>query len=227
KSNREESSTLLSVALNLTKKPCRGLVAHSSGVSPPTTAVLQRPVLAPVVTPSESHPSSVDFVAPNEAGVPAASPSSTDVGGSELVIIAEEFEAFLRRCEQMHDTDDPFFTDLSAPIMTPPESHLSSVDFVAPNKARVPPSSTDVGGGELVIIVEEFKESRLSSVDSMALNKAGVPTATPSSTDVGGGELVTTVEEFEAFLHWCEQMYGTDDRFLPSLEQVDDTISFI
>ncbi|URE27831.1 hypothetical protein MUK42_07870 [Musa troglodytarum] len=160
-------------------------------------------------------------------GVPAASPSSMDVGGGELVITTEEFKAFLRRCEQMHGTDDPFFTDLLAPVMTPPESHLSSVDSVAPNEAVVPPSSTDVGGGELVITVEEFKESHLSSIDSVALNEVGVPTATPSSTDVGGGELVTTVEKFEAFLHWCEQMYGTDDRFLPSLEQVDDTISFI
>ncbi|CAL9758882.1 unnamed protein product [Musa acuminata subsp. burmannicoides] len=51
-------------------KAMPGLVAHShSDVSPPPTAVVQRPLLAPVVTPPKSHLSSVDSVAPNEAGV--------------------------------------------------------------------------------------------------------------------------------------------------------------
>nr|XP_009421199.1 PREDICTED: NAC transcription factor NAM-B2-like [Musa acuminata subsp. malaccensis] len=93
KRNREESSILSAKALTLSKKPCWGLVAHSStalqsDVSPPPTAVVQHP-------PPESHLSSVVSVAPNEAGVPATSRSSTDVGGGELVISAEELEAFL------------------------------------------------------------------------------------------------------------------------------------
>nr|XP_009420254.1 PREDICTED: NAC domain-containing protein 14-like [Musa acuminata subsp. malaccensis] len=96
KRNREESSTLSSAA---PKKPCRGLVAHSNGafqsdLSPPPTAVVQQLLLAPVVTIPESRLSSIDSVAPNEAGVPAASPSSTDVGGGDVGITAEELEAF-------------------------------------------------------------------------------------------------------------------------------------
>ncbi|CAL9065584.1 unnamed protein product, partial [Musa banksii] len=87
KRNREESSTLSAKPSTLSKKPCWGMVAHSStalqsDVSPPPTAVVQHP-------PPESHLSSVVSVAPNEAGVPAASPSSTPV------ISAEELEAFL------------------------------------------------------------------------------------------------------------------------------------
>ncbi|URE38796.1 Endomembrane protein 70 [Musa troglodytarum] len=108
--NREESSTFSSAAVNLWKKPCLGLVAHSSkevqsDVSPPPTVVVQKPLLAPVMTLSESR-------APNEAGVPAAPPSSTDVGGDELEINVQQLEAFLRRCEQMDRTDDLFFTSL-------------------------------------------------------------------------------------------------------------------
>ncbi|CAL9769710.1 unnamed protein product [Musa acuminata subsp. burmannicoides] len=131
KRNREESSTLSSAA---PKKPCRGLVAHSNGafqsdVSPPPTAVLQQLLLPPVVTIPESRLSSIDSVAPNEAGVPAASPSSTDVGGGDLGITAEELEAFdlgitAEEIEaflasssssvdlggEQHCTDDAFFT---------------------------------------------------------------------------------------------------------------------
>ncbi|XP_009420254.2 NAC transcription factor NAM-B2-like [Musa acuminata AAA Group] len=131
KRNREESSILSSAA---PKKPCRGLVAHSNGafqsdVSPPPTAVLQQLLLAPVVTIPESRLSSIDSVAPNEAGVPAASPSSTDVGGGDLGITAEELEAFdlgitAEEIEaflasssssvdlggEQHCTDDAFFT---------------------------------------------------------------------------------------------------------------------
>ncbi|CAL9065580.1 unnamed protein product, partial [Musa banksii] len=109
--NREESSTLSAKASTLSKKPCWGMVAHSStalqsDVSPPPTAVVQHP-------PPESHLSSVVSVAPNEAGVPAASPSSTDVGGGELVISAEELEAFLASSSSSVDqncTDDAFIT---------------------------------------------------------------------------------------------------------------------
>ncbi|CAL9071325.1 unnamed protein product, partial [Musa textilis] len=80
-----------------------GTTIETSDVSPPPTAVVQQPVSAPVVTPPEcrpssSRPSSVDSVAPNEAGVP---PSATDVGGGELVITAEEFDAFLCWCERL------------------------------------------------------------------------------------------------------------------------------
>ncbi|THU63080.1 hypothetical protein C4D60_Mb01t11980 [Musa balbisiana] len=99
KRNREESSTLATLSSAAPKKPCRGLVAHSNGafqsdVSPPPTAVVQQLLLAPVVTTPESRLSSIDSVAPNEAGVPAASASSTDVGGGDLGITAEELEAF-------------------------------------------------------------------------------------------------------------------------------------
>ncbi|CAD5173617.1 unnamed protein product [Musa acuminata subsp. malaccensis] len=131
KRNREESSTLSSAA---PKKPCRGLVALSNGafqsdLSPPPTAVVQQLLLAPVVTTLESHLSSIDSVAPNEAGVPAATPSSTDVGGGDVGITAEELEAFDlgMTAEELeaflaapsssvdlggdqHRTDDPFFT---------------------------------------------------------------------------------------------------------------------
>ncbi|URD76030.1 hypothetical protein MUK42_24897 [Musa troglodytarum] len=81
KRNREESSTRSSEAPNLSKKPCRVS-------SPPPTAVVQQPVLAPVGIPPESR---LPSVAPNEAGLPAA---------------------FLRRREQMYGTDDFFFTNL-------------------------------------------------------------------------------------------------------------------
>ncbi|CAL9758932.1 unnamed protein product, partial [Musa acuminata subsp. burmannicoides] len=74
------------------KKPAHSL---QSDVSPPPTAVVQHPISARAVTPPESRLSSVDSVAPNEAGVPSAALSSTDVGGGELVITAEELEEFL------------------------------------------------------------------------------------------------------------------------------------
>ncbi|URD76550.1 No apical meristem (NAM) protein, partial [Musa troglodytarum] len=120
KRNREESSTLSAVSVTLSKKPCWGSsAAHSSGalqsdVSPPPTAVVQQPVSAPVVTPpechllapvvtpcSESRPSSIDSVASNEAGIVGVPPSSTDVGGGELVMTAEGIDAFLGWCERL------------------------------------------------------------------------------------------------------------------------------
>ncbi|CAL9042613.1 unnamed protein product, partial [Musa banksii] len=93
--NREESSTLSAKASTLSKKPAYSSGALQSDVSPPPTAVVQHLILARAVTPPESRLSSVDSVAPNEAGVPSAALSSTDVGGGELVITAEELEAFL------------------------------------------------------------------------------------------------------------------------------------
>ncbi|CAL9758858.1 unnamed protein product, partial [Musa acuminata subsp. burmannicoides] len=111
KRNRDESSTLSAKASTLSKKPCWELVAHpgralQSDVSPHPTAVVQ----------SDSHLSSVDSVAPNEAGVAAASPSSMDVGGGEIPITTEELEAFLASSSSSVDlggeqncTDDAFF----------------------------------------------------------------------------------------------------------------------
>ncbi|URE02116.1 hypothetical protein MUK42_31960 [Musa troglodytarum] len=148
KRNREESFTLSAVSVTeaissggttinggtLSKKSCWGSsVAHSSGawqsdVSPPPTAVVQQSVLAPVVTPPESRPSLVDSVAPNEAGVP---PSSTDVGGGELVMTAEEFEAFFGRLRG---------TDVTTVLGTAMASNEASVEV----------------GGELVMTAEEF-----------------------------------------------------------------------
>ncbi|CAL9063248.1 unnamed protein product, partial [Musa banksii] len=116
KRNRDESSTLSAKASTLSKKPCWELVAHpsralQSDVSPNPTAVVQHPSLAPA-----THLSSVDSVAPNEAGVAAASPSSTDVGGGELPITTEELEAFWASSSSSVDpggeqncTDDAFF----------------------------------------------------------------------------------------------------------------------
>ncbi|CAL9755535.1 unnamed protein product, partial [Musa acuminata subsp. burmannicoides] len=105
-----------------------GKFMKSSDLSPPPTAVVQQLLLAPVVTTLESHLSSIDSVAPNEAGVPAATPSSTDVGGGDVGITAEELEAFDlgKTAEELeaflaspsssvdlggdqHCTDDPFF----------------------------------------------------------------------------------------------------------------------
>ncbi|CAL9758864.1 unnamed protein product [Musa acuminata subsp. burmannicoides] len=118
KRNRDESSTLSAKASTLSKKPCWGLVAHpgralQSDVSPPPTAVVQSDVSPP---PTASHLSSVDSVAPNEAGVAAASPSSMDVGGGELPITTEELEAFWASSSSSVDlggeqncTDDAFF----------------------------------------------------------------------------------------------------------------------
>ncbi|XP_064979772.1 NAC domain-containing protein 41-like [Musa acuminata AAA Group] len=73
KRNREESSTLSAKASTLSKKPAHSSGALQSDVSPPPTAVVH----------PESLLSSVDSVAPNEAGVPSAALSSTDVGGGE------------------------------------------------------------------------------------------------------------------------------------------------
>ncbi|RRT80590.1 hypothetical protein B296_00016685 [Ensete ventricosum] len=126
KRNRDESSTLSAAAApTLSKKPCWGLVARSSGAlqsdaSPPSTAMVVYRSLAPAVTPlPESRLSSVDSVAPNEAGAPAASPSSPDVGGGELLITVEELEPFMASSSspvviggEQNCTDDAFFTSL-------------------------------------------------------------------------------------------------------------------
>ncbi|CAL9071204.1 unnamed protein product [Musa textilis] len=79
--------------------------------------MVQHPLLAHVVTPLESHLSSVDSVTPNEDGVPPTSPSSTDIGGGQLVISREELKGFLASSpssvvlgSEQNYTDDAFFT---------------------------------------------------------------------------------------------------------------------
>ncbi|CAL9063306.1 unnamed protein product [Musa banksii] len=204
KRNREESSTLSSAA---PKKPCRGLVAHSNGafqsdVSPPPTAVLQQLLLAPVVTIPESRLSSIDSVAPNEAGVPAASPSSTDVGGGDLGITAEELEAFdlgitAEEIEaflasssssfdlggEQHCTDDAFFTrEVDALLMS------DATDTASTTIPKALPSG-------LVDVLLMPDDTRIDS---------------------------TTVAEVSSSIDFvvCEQMHCTDGPFFMSLEEV-------
>ncbi|XP_064963221.1 NAC domain-containing protein 6-like [Musa acuminata AAA Group] len=207
KRSREESSTLSSAA---PKKPCRGLLAHSSGalqsdVSPPPTAVVQQPLLAPVVTPPESRLSSIDSVAPNEAGVPAASPSSTDVGGGDLGITAEELESF----------------DLG---ITSEELEV----FLASSS-----SSVDLGGEQNCTDDTFFTrevEAFLMSDDTDTASTT-IPKASPSglvnvllmpddtwidSTTVAEVSSSSSSIDFVA----CEQMYCTDDHFFTSLEPI-------
>ncbi|CAL9758910.1 unnamed protein product, partial [Musa acuminata subsp. burmannicoides] len=75
-------------------------------------------------------------VAPNEAGVAAASPSSMDVGGGEIPITTEELEAFLASSSSSVDlggeqncTDDAFFAESLKPCrcrMTPTQPRLQT-----------------------------------------------------------------------------------------------------
>ncbi|CAL9211943.1 unnamed protein product [Musa hybrid cultivar] len=222
KRNRDESSTLSAKASTLSKKPCWGLVAHpgralqsdvsphptavvQSDVSPPPSAVVQHPSLAPAVTPPppESHLSSVDSVAPNEAGVAAASPSSTDVGGGELPITTEELEAFLASSSSSVDlggeqncTDDAFFArEVEAFLMSDDtDTALTTIPKASP------PGLVDL----------------LSMPDDTRFDSTTVAEVSSSSSSI---DLVA-----------CEQMYSTDDDFFASLEQVhallmsDDTI---
>ncbi|CAL9080087.1 unnamed protein product, partial [Musa acuminata var. zebrina] len=210
KRNRDESSTLWAKASTLSKKPCWELVAHpsralQSDVSPHPTAVVQHPSLAPAVTPPppESHLSSVDSVAPNEAGVPAASPSSTDVGGGELLITTEELEAFWASSSSSVDlggeqncTDDAFFArELEASLMSDDtDTALTTIPKASP------PGLVDL----------------LSMPDDTRIDSTTVAEVSSSSSSI---DLVA-----------CEQMYSTDDDFFASLEQVqallmsDDTI---
>ncbi|CAL9196096.1 unnamed protein product, partial [Musa hybrid cultivar] len=192
KRNREESSTLSAKASTLSKKPCWGLVAHSStalliDASPPPTAVVQFPLLA-AVTPPESHHSSVDSVAPNEAGVPAASPSSTDVGG-ELVITAEDLEAFLASYSSSVDqncTDDAFITRDVEAILISDDTDTASTTI---------PKATPSDLVDLLVMPDDTR------IDSTTV--AEVPSSASSI------DLVA-----------CEQMYSTD--FFTSLEHVHD-----
>ncbi|CAL9176319.1 unnamed protein product, partial [Musa hybrid cultivar] len=202
KRNREESSTLSAKASTLSKKPCWGLVAHSSralliDASPPPTADVQFPLLA-AVTPPESRHSSVDSVAPNEAGVPAASPSSTDVGG-ELVISAEELEAFLASSSSLVDqncTDDAFITRDVEAILISDDTDTASTAI---------PKASPSGLVDLLFMPDDTR------IDSTTV--AEVPSSASSI------DLVA-----------CEQMCSTD--FFTSLEHVhdllmsDDTFTF-
>ena len=208
KRNRDESSTLSAKASTLSKKPCWELVAHpsralQSDVSPHPTAVVQHPSLAPAVTPPETHLSSVDSVAPNEAGVAAASPSSTDVGGGELPITTEELEAFLASSSSSVDlggeqkcTDDAFFArELEAMLMS---DDTDTATTTIPKAS--PPGLVDL----------------LSMPDGTRFDSTTVAEVSSSSSSI---DLVA-----------CEHMHSTDDDFFASLEQIhaslmsDDTI---
>ncbi|CAL9189184.1 unnamed protein product [Musa hybrid cultivar] len=197
KRNREESSTLSSAA---PKKSCRGLVAHPNGafhsdVSPSPTAVVQQLLLAPVVTTLESRLSSIDSVAPNEAGVPAATPSSTDVGGGDLEafdlgITAEELEAFLASSSssvdlggEQHCTDDAFFPrEVDALLMS------DATDTASTTIPKASPS----GHVDVLLMPDDTR------IDS------------------------TTVAEVSSSINFvvCEQMYCNDGPFFSSLEEV-------
>ncbi|CAL9080077.1 unnamed protein product [Musa acuminata var. zebrina] len=208
KRNRDESSTLSAKASTLSKKPCWGLVAHpgralQSDVSPHPTAAVQHSSLAPAVTPPETHLSSVDSVAPNEAGVAAASPSSTDVGGGELPITTEELEAFWASSSSSVDlggeqncTDDAFFArEVEAFLMS---DDTDTATTTIPKAS--PPGLVDL----------------LSMPDDTRFDSTTVAEVSSSSSSI---DLVA-----------CEQMYSTDDDFFAGLEQVhaslmsDDTI---
>ncbi|CAL9211955.1 unnamed protein product [Musa hybrid cultivar] len=208
KRNRDESSTLSAKASTLSKKPCWELVAHpsralQSDVSPHPTAAVQHSSLAPAMTPPESHLSSVDSVAPNEAGVAAASPSSTDVGGGELPITTEELEAFLASSSSSVDlggeqncTDDAFFArEVEALLMS---DDTDTATTTIPKAS--PPGLVDL----------------LSMPDDTRIDSTTVADVSSSSSST---DLVA-----------CEQMYSTDDDFFASLEQIhaslmsDDTI---
>ncbi|CAL9211932.1 unnamed protein product [Musa hybrid cultivar] len=208
KRNRDESSTLSAKASTLSKKPCWELVAHpsralQSDVSPHPTAVVQHPSLAPAVTPPETHLSSVDSVAPNEAGVAAASPSSTDVGGGELPITTEELEAFWASSSSSVDlggeqncTDDAFFAREVEAFLMSDDTDTATTTI---------PKASPLGLVDL-----------LSLPDDTRFDSTTVVEVSSSSSSI---DLVA-----------CEQMYSTDDDFFASLEQVhallmsDDTI---
>ncbi|CAL9189028.1 unnamed protein product [Musa hybrid cultivar] len=208
KRNRDESSTLSAKASTLSKKPCWELVAHpsralQSDVSPHPTAAVQHSSLAPAVTTPETHLSSVDSVAPNEAGVAAASPSSTDVGGGELPITTEELEAFWASSSSSVDlggeqncTDDAFFArEVEAFLMSDDtDTALTTIPKASP------PGLADL----------------LSMPDDTRIDSTTVADVSSSSSSI----------DFVA----CEQMHSTDDDFFASLERVhaslmyDDTI---
>lgn len=204
KRNREESSTL-------SKKPCWELVAHSSralqsDVSQPPTAVVQHP----------SHLSSVDSLAPNEAGVPAASPSSTDVGGGELVMTAEKLQAFLASSSSSVDqncTDDAFFTtEAEAFIMSddtdtasttiPKASPFGLVDlFFMPDDTRI--GSTTVGEVFDLLLMPEA-----TRIDSTT-----VAEVSSSSSSI---DLVATDDHIFASLEQLQAFLMSDDTFTAS-----------
>ncbi|THU54757.1 hypothetical protein C4D60_Mb10t28510 [Musa balbisiana] len=227
KRNREESSTL-------SKKPCWELVAHSSralqsDVSQPPTAVVQHPshlsetslqsdVSQPptAVVQHPSHLSSVDSLAPNEAGVPAASPSSTDVGGGELVMTAEKLQAFLASSSSSVDqncTDDAFFTtEAEAFIMSddtdtasttiPKASPSSLVDlFFMPDDTRI--GSTTVGGVFDLLLMPDA-----TRIDSITVAKVS---SSSSSID-----LVATDDHIFASLEQLQAFLMSDDTFTAS-----------
>ncbi|RWW53800.1 hypothetical protein BHE74_00039715 [Ensete ventricosum] len=157
-------------------------------VSPPPTAVVQQPLLLPppVVTPS---------VAPKETGVPAASPSSTDVGGGELPIIMEELEALLASTSssfdhggEQHCTDDAFFTrEVDAPVMS------DATDTASTTIPKASPS----GLVDVLLIPDDARIDSTTSVVEVSLSSPSI-------------DFVVS-----------EQMYCTDDYpFFTSLEKL-------
>ncbi|RRT48832.1 hypothetical protein B296_00015480 [Ensete ventricosum] len=186
KRNREDTLSAAAAAAppSLSKKPCRGLVAHSSGalqsddVSPPPTAVVQQPLL----------------LAPT--GVPAASPSSTDVGGGELPITVEELEALLASPSSSFDhggeqncTDDAFFTrEVYAPVMSDTTDTAASTTI---------PKASPSGLVDVLLIPDEVSLSS-SSIDFEKMY----------CTD--DHPFFTSLEEFDALLM-------SDDTFVDDL----------
>ncbi|XP_064957883.1 protein CUP-SHAPED COTYLEDON 2-like [Musa acuminata AAA Group] len=201
KRNREESSALSAKASTLSKKPALSL---QSDVSPPPTAVVQHPISARPVTPPESRLSSVDSVAPNEAGVPSAALSSTDVCGGEPLITVEELEAFLASPspsvdlgDEQNCIDDAFFTrEVEASLMS------DDTDTASNTIPKASPSG--------------LVDPRLMPDDTRIDSTTVVEVSTSSSSI-----------DFVA----CEKMYFTDDPFFWSLEEVhaflmsDDTFA--
>ncbi|CAL9073902.1 unnamed protein product, partial [Musa acuminata var. zebrina] len=224
KRNRDESSTLSAKASTLSKKPCWELVAHpsralQSDVSPHPTAAVQHSSLAPAVTAPETHLSSVDSVAPNDAGVAAASPSSTDVGGGELPITTEELEAFFARGVEaflMSDDTDTALTTI--PKASPPglvdllsmpddtridsttvadvSSSSSSIDFVACEQMH----STD----------DDFFVSR-ERVHASLMSDDTIPASVMYGTSTDSTTIAAASSSSSIEIVGCEQTENIDD----------------
>ncbi|XP_065002471.1 NAC domain-containing protein 91-like [Musa acuminata AAA Group] len=179
-----------------------------SDVSPPPTAVVQHPSLAPAVTPPppESHLSSVDSVAPNEAGVAAASPSSTDVGGALTTIPKASPPGLVDLLSMPDDTriDSTTVADVS--------SSSSSIDFVACEQMH----STD---DDFFVSRERVHASLMSddtipasvmygtSTDSTTIAAA----SSSSSIEIVGCEQTENIDDNDDFMQWIEALVKSDD----------------
>ncbi|CAL9211954.1 unnamed protein product, partial [Musa hybrid cultivar] len=216
KRNRDESSTLSAKASTLSKKPCWELVAHpsralQSDVSPHPTAVVQHPSLAPAVTPPETHLSSVDSVAPNEAGVAAASPSSTDVGGGELPITTEELEAFWASSSSSVDlggeqncTDDAFFAREVEAFLMSDDTDTATTTI---------PKASPPGLVDLLSLPDDtrFDSTTVAEVSSSSSSIDLVACEQMYSTDIVGCEQTENIDDNDDFLQWIEALVKSDD----------------